>query len=188
MEITKNVFIGLFLLMQVWGFGQQDEAWYINLLASQMGADKEVSVQNGRVDLVTETHAYEVEWAKNWKHSIGQALWYGLQTNKTPGIILIMKDISERKYGIMLQSAIDYAGLHDKINVMFHPEDFGISFTEIAQLITPLYEQNTNHPLLYSRNIKTGARHNSNCIDYDCKNCVACGSEDGQRGCRKCGG
>ena len=30
--------------------------------------------KNGRVDIVTDEYAIEVEWANNWKHSIGQAL------------------------------------------------------------------------------------------------------------------
>lgn len=106
----------------------QTEAFYVQKLAQQLGGQTEVSVKNGRVDIVTDEYAIEVEWANNWKHSIGQALWYSIQTNKKAGIILIMKDEGDYKYGIMLQSTIDYAQIGDKIKVWFYPQDFGGSF------------------------------------------------------------
>ncbi len=66
----------------------QSEASYIEALATQLGAQAEVAVTSGRVDIETATHAMAVERAHKWKESIGQALWYGLQRNKQPGIIL----------------------------------------------------------------------------------------------------
>ena len=36
-----------------------------------------------------------------------------------------MKDEGDYKYGIMLQSTIDYAQIGDKIKVWFYPQDFG---------------------------------------------------------------
>jgi hypothetical protein len=166
----------------------QNEAHYNQIIQSQLGGNREVKVNGGRVDLVTASYAIETEWASNWKHSIGQALWYGLQTNKQPGIILIMKSIDERKYGIMLQSALDYAGLTDKIKVWFYPEDFGGTFETVkAEAITyksNLISQNGN----YTRNRNSGVRHNSRCTYFDCANCVPCGASDGKKACGKCGG
>jgi len=52
-----------------------------------------------RPDLVTEKHAIEVDWAKKYKEAIGQSLYYAIQTNKQPGIILLVKDRkTEMKY------------------------------------------------------------------------------------------
>jgi hypothetical protein len=42
----------------------------------------EVTVPNGRVDIVGKHYATEVEFADKWKQAIGQALWYALQTRK----------------------------------------------------------------------------------------------------------
>lgn len=166
----------------------QNEAYYIDLIAGKMGAITEQKVKNGRVDIVTHTHAIEVEWATNWKHSIGQALWYGLQTNKTPGIILIMKDLDERKYGIMLQSAIDYAGMTDKIKVWFYPEDFGSSFVDL-ETSQQQYKQNLVDTYgNFTKNQNSGIRHNSKCTYFNCANCVPCGPNDGKKACGKCGG
>jgi REP element-mobilizing transposase RayT len=187
-NIKKNL-IFIFLLLA--GFLQaQNEAYYIKQINEiKFGGQTEVSVPNGRADIVNEEYAIEVEWANNWKHSIGQALWYGLQTNKNPGIVLLMKDIGDRKYGIMLQSAIDYAGISDKIKVWFYPEDFGKSFGYVPPMLIPPPEDSNNriYTTSYTINKNSNVRHNSNCSFYNCKNCVATDATSG-RGCGKCGG
>lgn len=43
-----------------------------------------------RVDCLTDEFAIEVEFAKKWKEAIGQALFYGIKTNRTPAIALIV--------------------------------------------------------------------------------------------------
>ncbi|HAQ36972.1 MAG TPA: hypothetical protein DCX89_09190 [Saprospirales bacterium] len=159
--------------------GQRPEAYYVDWLDEHyFHGEREVVLPGGRADIVNDTYAIEVEKAPNWKNSIGQALWYGLQTNKKPGIVLVMENIDQRKYGIMLQSALDYAGIADKITVWFYPEDFGLGFS-IAQ---PLIGE-----IQYSYNRNSGVRHNSNCTYFGCQNCVPC---DGNRGraCGRCGG
>ena len=97
---------------------------YADAIAQIVGGEREVSVYGGRVDIVTETHAYEVEWAHKWKNSIGQSLWYALQTNKRPAIVLILKEKKDYKYFVQLNSALVYAGLDDKIKVLLYPKDF----------------------------------------------------------------
>ncbi|TXB68334.1 hypothetical protein [Phaeodactylibacter luteus] len=56
----------------------RSEADVISRIARHWNCREEVSVQGGRADLVTATHAFEVERASKWKNSIGQSLWYGL--------------------------------------------------------------------------------------------------------------
>lgn len=103
---------------------QGSEADYSRIIQKHLGGEMEVHVFAGRADLVTETHAYEIEFAPNWKEAIGQALWYGLQTNKKPGIVIIMKHQKEFTYVQQLVSALDYAELTDKIDVHVYPLDF----------------------------------------------------------------
>ena len=52
---------------------------------------------NMRADIVTETHAYEVEWASKWKESIGQALYYAIHTERKPGVILLCNSSAKDK-------------------------------------------------------------------------------------------
>ena len=177
----------------------QNEAYFVDIISRKLGGVTEMPVYGGRVDIVTDEYAIEVEWARKWKNAIGQALWYGLQTNKKPGIVLIMRSKNDYRYGIMLQSALDYAGLHDKIKVWFYPEDFGGSMNSIryglyqsqdAGNTASSYiskENNNNAKTNYwlSRNSKV--RHNSSCRWYMRSKGRFCGPDEG-RPCKLCGG
>jgi len=103
---------------------QFTEKEYTLHIQSLIGGETEISVESGRGDLLTKTHAFEVERASKWKESIGQALWYGLQTNKKPGIIILMTTSSDYKYFIQLSSSLKYAKLDEAIDVYLYPTDF----------------------------------------------------------------
>ena len=45
-----------------------------------------------RVDILTKSHAIEVDWAPKWAEGLGQALYYGAVTGKDPGLVLLVKD------------------------------------------------------------------------------------------------
>jgi len=49
-------------------------------------------------DIITKTHAIEVEWAHKWYERFGQALWYGFQTNKKPGLVLIFRNKEDERF------------------------------------------------------------------------------------------
>lgn len=112
---------GTFVFSQSTQLYEKDYADYIQSL---IGGDREVQVQGGRADLVTDEYAFEIEWAPKWKEAIGQALWYALNTNKKPGIILILENQDQYKYFIQLNSALDFGNLSEKIQVMAFPNDF----------------------------------------------------------------
>lgn len=44
-----------------------------------------------RIDCLTKTHAIEFDFANKWAESIGQSLYYGLKTEKQPGVVLIIE-------------------------------------------------------------------------------------------------
>jgi len=124
MNLNFFPIILLFMVLTLPCYSQHYEKEFVNLIHQELGGEKEKTVYGGRVDIVTDEYAIEVEFASKWKHSIGQALWYGLQTNKAPGIVLIKKSKTENKYVIQLGSALQYAGLTDKIKVWVWPDDF----------------------------------------------------------------
>lgn len=103
---------------------QKYESDYADLIQCELGGKREFAVTSGYVDLLTDEFAIEVEFANKWKQSIGQALWYGLQTNRKPAIVLVKREPKDQKYAIQLGSALTYAGLEDKIRVMVWPDDF----------------------------------------------------------------
>lgn len=47
---------------------------------------------NTRVDCLLPTMAVEVDFAPKWAECIGQALYYGQRTNRTPACVLIMEN------------------------------------------------------------------------------------------------
>lgn len=50
-----------------------------------------------RVDLLTATHAIEVDWAPKWAEGIGQALYYAQLTGKKPAVLLLISDMRKEK-------------------------------------------------------------------------------------------
>ena len=117
----------LFLLVtynsncQISTYSEKEISDYIQSL---IGGQREVSVKSGRIDLVHNNVAFEIEWANNWKESIGQSLWYALQANIETGIILVLKSNKDYKYFLQLNSALQYAKLEEKIKVYLFPNDF----------------------------------------------------------------
>lgn len=120
-----SVFLTISLLLLAFtGAGQQYEKDYITLIQQQLGGQTEVTLTGGRADIVNDVYAIEVEFANKWKNAIGQALWYGLQTTKQPGIVLVLRESSDYNYAVQLGSALSYAGLDESIKVWLWPNDF----------------------------------------------------------------
>jgi hypothetical protein len=189
--MTQNLnlmkYFTLFFLLITLPSLAQNEAWYIQKIVQQLDGETEVTVPNGRVDIVTDEYAIEVEWADNWKHSIGQALWYAIQTNKKAGIILIMKDESDYKYGIMLQSTLDYARISDVIQVWFYPQDFGGSFENQKQEEKNYRQELDEKDCQYWITRSSHVRHNKSCQHFG-NSKGECGSATDGKACKKCGG
>lgn len=77
----------------------------------EQGGQTEVILADGtRVDCLTSTHAVEFDFGKKWAESIGQSLFYSLQTGKKAGIILIVGP-EDRKYWLRLNSTIRHFNL-----------------------------------------------------------------------------
>ena len=100
------------------------EEFFKNEIQKKIGGKLEYSVKNGRVDLLTEEVAYEVTWASEWKDAIGKSLWYGMQTHRASGIILIVSDKSDEKYISQLKSTLSYMSSNKEIIVKVYPKDF----------------------------------------------------------------
>ena len=115
------------LLLGPPAFGQWEEyseKEISNYIQTLIGGQREVTVPSGRIDLLHDSTAYEIEWANNWKEAVGQCLWYAQQTNTNPGIILIVQDKKKYKYYLQLNSTLRYANLDHRIKVFIFPRDF----------------------------------------------------------------
>jgi len=84
------------------------EKWYQQQWCQEQGGRVEVVLADRtRCDCLTQTHAIEFDFGSKWAEAIGQALHYGLQTGKRPGIVLILEDTKDYKYWIRLNTIID---------------------------------------------------------------------------------
>ena len=78
------------------------EKYYQKIFCNKMNGILEHTLKDkSRVDCLTSTYAIEVDFANKWAESIGQSLFYSVETNKSPAVLLIMeqgqKDIKHIK-------------------------------------------------------------------------------------------
>jgi len=85
----------------------KNQAYYQAIAAKQLGGETEVTMSDRtRCDIVTKTHAIEVDFKKKWGEAIGQSLNYAFQTEKRAGIVLIVENKNDLKELIRLRSLI----------------------------------------------------------------------------------
>ena len=83
------------------------ESYYQDIFAAQIGGRTEVTAGDGtRCDILTDSYAIEVDFARKWGEAIGQSLNYGFQFNRQAGIVLILEKPSDRKHLIRVNSII----------------------------------------------------------------------------------
>jgi len=185
-DIFQLLFAVLILFPSTCIFAQHTESDYVNLIVKELGGEREVSVQSGRVDILNNQYAIEVDWANKWKQSIGQALWYAQQTNKKAGIVLILRDKKDYKYFIQLSSTLSTFGLADRVRVWNYPNDFKNIPSFTPQRLLPSQEE-IDEAGNYWITTSSQVRHNSGCRYYKSTRGKVGGSNDG-RACKKCGG
>lgn len=67
-------------------------------IAAQCGYRESVPCADGsECDLLTPTHAVEIDWVGKWEQAIGQASHYANLLDKKPGIILLFKTGDEKE-------------------------------------------------------------------------------------------
>ena len=85
------------------------EKWYQTLWCDEQAGRAEVPMADKtRCDCLTTTHAIEVDFGRKWAEAIGQSLHYSRLTGKDAGILLVLKDKSDRKYATRLRENIAY--------------------------------------------------------------------------------
>ena len=85
------------------------EAYYQDIAAKKYSGQTEVTMPDGtRCDIVTETHAIEVDFADKWAEAIGQSLNYSFQLNKKAGILLILEKPDDERHLIRVESIMKH--------------------------------------------------------------------------------
>ena len=87
----------------------EKEKYYSDKFCEEMSGQADYTLQDkSRVDCLTETHAFEVDWADGMKvyEAIGQSLYYASQTDKKPGILLLIRKDNSEKHIRKVQEVI----------------------------------------------------------------------------------
>ena len=93
-----KLFIILFLISLLQAKHLHKENFYQTVFCNKMNGIKEYVLKDRtRIDCLTSTYAIEVDFASKWGESIGQSLYYSIQTKRRPGILLIIEQSKDRK-------------------------------------------------------------------------------------------
>ena len=82
-------------------YALENEDYYNRKFCTQESGQAEYSLPDrSRVDCLTDTHAFEADWADGLKvyESIGQSLYYAAETGKKPGILLLVRKNNSAKH------------------------------------------------------------------------------------------
>lgn len=105
----KIIVLLIYINILVFGTRMHHEKYYQDIWCKANNGISEVILNNRtRVDCLTEDLAVEIDFANKWAECIGQALHYGILTNKKPTCLLIMEDpVKDEKYLKRLKNVAD---------------------------------------------------------------------------------
>ena len=117
-KANRSVVVILCFLVSGKMFAIENEDYYNKLFCKETGGSAEyILPDKSRIDCLTDTHAFEADWAQGLKvyESIGQALYYSAETGKQPGILLLIKKKNSEKYIRKVRRVIDTFNLPIKL-------------------------------------------------------------------------
>jgi len=80
---------------------KKGEVQYVQEYAKVLFEDYELEYylpDGRRVDILTDTYAYECDFSYKYTEGVTQALAYALATNRSPGLMLLMKGSDDERY------------------------------------------------------------------------------------------
>jgi len=110
----------LFVLIVQPAYSLENEDYYNRQFCSEVSGQAEYRLPDrSRVDCLTDTHAYEADWADGLKvyESIGQSLYYAAETGKKPGILLLVRKKNSDKHIRKVKRVIENWSLPIKLIV-----------------------------------------------------------------------
>ena len=78
---------------------KKNELYWCKVLAPKYNAKMEVRQWDGvRVDLLNDEYAIEVDWEKKYAEGFGQAMLYGIMTDRKPAVLLLCEKGGNPRY------------------------------------------------------------------------------------------
>jgi hypothetical protein len=167
----------IFLLLAIPLFGKQSERYYQEKFAREIGGQVEVVMKDGtRCDILTATHAIEVDFARKWAEAIGQSLNYAMHTGKRPGVALILLSSSDNKYIERVRKiSTEYS-----LGLTIYPIDGG------GVSVSSLKPRASGEKEFWITS--SGKTHNSSCRYYGTTKSGRYSDEPSGDSCKVCGG
>ena len=107
--INKLFLLIILFILSFSAYAIEKEEFYSNKFCEELSGQSQFKLKDlSRVDCLTETHAFEVDWADGMKvyEAIGQSLYYASQTDKKPGILLLIRKDNSKKHIRKVQEVI----------------------------------------------------------------------------------
>lgn len=188
---VSRFFVLMFLLLSLsaipraaaWDYIELDlpaegrEADWRDKLAEALGGQTEVRVEGGRIDVMTDTLAIEVDWPHKWHEGIGQALHYADHTGKQGVLALIAYGMGPEKLQVRSQERFKLVEDQCRKN--------GLKLL-ILFPTRPATDWETSDLYWYNRD--TDTRHNSSCRYYKKTRSGRLTEEKIGKPCSVCGG
>lgn len=100
--IEAGIAVAVYLIVMAsvaFGATIHPERFYQERFCAGVGGKMEETLRDRtRVDCLTPTYAWEVNFAPKWAEAIGQSLHYAKMTGRRPGIVLIIETPGDLKY------------------------------------------------------------------------------------------
>lgn len=121
MKTLQTILVTTLLLVSFSAQAIENEDHYNRLFCEEMQGKAEYTLEDlSRVDCLTDTHAFEADWADGLKvyEAIGQALYYASETGRLPGILLLIRYDAYEKHIRKVERVIEmYPDLKIKLIV-----------------------------------------------------------------------
>jgi len=203
----KKIFFAIFIVMAI-GSSQQSAAWtsyhfdlssglresaWRDALTSRLKGKAEVSIEGGRIDVLTDTQAIEVDWPHKWHEGLGQALHYADATGKQGVVALIsysqdpdnLKEKSIQRFK-MVENLCQKNGI--ELMILFPSKLYEIQKDATKQQSALKKKKTQEARIKYWLNSKSGTRHRPGCHFHGkTANGYYCGPNEGKP-CAICGG
>jgi hypothetical protein len=159
------------------------ESQWRDALARHIHGQSEVSIEGGRVDVLTDELAIEVDWNHKWHEGLGQALHYGDATGRQGVLALIAYGTGPEKLTEKTRRRLDLAEDQCTKNGVRMVVLFPTRSRSRA-------DRPDSGPVAESRwiNTSTGVRHNGNCTYYGHTKRGRLGTSGEGKPCGICGG
>ena len=121
MKLSLFLLSSIFLISSFNAYAIENEAYYSQQFCDELSGQTEYLLQDlSRVDCLTDSHAFEVDWADGSKvyEAIGQSLYYSSETGKLPGILLLIRKENSEKYIRKVKRVVDYFELPIKLIIL----------------------------------------------------------------------